>query len=115
MDEKCGGCCAVSPKFDGVSPNYKRRLWLVIAINGAMFLAEMATGTAAGSQALQADALDFLADATTYGISMAVIGASQPTRSAAAILKGTSLSLMAAWILGMTAYHVFVTGRTARL
>jgi Co/Zn/Cd efflux system component len=30
-------------------------------------------------------------------------------RSAAAVLKRTSLSLMAACILGMTTYHVFVT------
>jgi hypothetical protein len=52
------------------------RLWLAIAISAAMFVIEMAAGTVAGSQALRADALDFLADATTYGISLAVIGAS---------------------------------------
>jgi cation diffusion facilitator family transporter len=108
MDEERDGCCAASPKFDGVSPDYTRRLWLVIAINAAMFLAEMAAGTVAGSQALRADALDFLADATTYGISLAVIGASTRARSTAAVLKGTSLSLMAVWVLGTTAYHVFV-------
>jgi len=110
MDENCGGCCAASPKFDGVSPDYKRRLWLVIAINAAMFLIEMIAGKLAGSQALRADALDFLADATTYGISLAVIGASLRARSAAAVLKGASLSLMAAWVLGSTAYHAFVIG-----
>lgn len=109
MDENCGGCCAASPKFDGVSPDYRRRLWLVIAINAAMFLIEMAAGNVADSQALRADALDFLADATTYGISLAVIGSSMRARSAAAVLKGTSLSLMAAWVLGTTGYHVFVT------
>lgn len=108
MGENCSGCCAASLKFDGISPDYMRRLWLVIAINAAMFLMEMAAGTVASSQALRADALDFLADATTYGISLAVIGASVRTRSAAAVLKGTSLSLMAAWVLGSTAYHAFV-------
>jgi Co/Zn/Cd efflux system component len=110
MDQNCGGCCAVSPKFDGVSPDYRRRLWLVIAINAAMFLVEMTAGTVAGSQALRADALDFLADASTYAISLAVIGASLRARSAAAVLKGTSLSLMAAWVLGTTAYHAFLIG-----
>jgi len=110
MEEDCGGCCAASPKFDGVSSDFKRRLWLVIAINAAMFLIEMGAGAVAGSQALRADALDFLADATTYGISLAVIGASLRARSAAAVLKGTSLSLMAAWVLGSTAYHVVVIG-----
>ena len=45
----------------------------VIAINGAMFLVEMIAGQLAGSQALQADALDFLGDTLTYGISLAVM------------------------------------------
>ena len=34
----------------------------MIAINGGMFLTEMVAGHFARSQALQADALDFLAD-----------------------------------------------------
>src|SRR5205809_747022 len=64
----------------------------------------------AGSQALQADALDFLADATTYGISLTVIGASIQTRARAAIAKALSLTVMALWVLGSTAYHVLVIG-----
>jgi hypothetical protein len=47
-----------------------------------------AAGHIAGSQAQQADALDFLADTVTYGLSLAVIGRSVQTRSYAAILKG---------------------------
>ena len=39
-----------------------------------MFVVEMSAGALSGSQALQADALDFFADAATYGISLAVIG-----------------------------------------
>jgi len=103
-------CCATSVKFDGLSADYKRRLWLVIAINAAMFLVEMGAGALAGSNALQADALDFLADSATYGISLAVIGAAARTRAWAAIAKAASLTVMAAWVLGMTAYHVLVVG-----
>ena len=56
-------CCSGGvPVFDGVDPRYKRVLWTVIGINGAMFLAEMFAGHIAGSQALKADALDFLAE-----------------------------------------------------
>ena len=40
------------PVFDGVNPSYKRILWTVIGINGAMFLGEMVAGQLAGSQAL---------------------------------------------------------------
>jgi len=103
-------CCGCEAKFDGMSADYKRRLWLVIAINASMFLVEMAAGALAGSNALQADALDFLGDSATYGISLAVIGASVRTRALAAIGKAASLSLMSLWVLGMTGYHVLIVG-----
>jgi Co/Zn/Cd efflux system component len=102
--------CGTHVKFEGLSADYKRRLWLVIAINAAMFLVEMGAGAFAGSQALQADALDFFADATTYGISLAVIGASVRTRSTAAIAKAASLTLMAVWVLGSTVYQTLIVG-----
>jgi cation diffusion facilitator family transporter len=103
-------CCGHKAKFDGLSADYKRRLWLVIAINAGMFVVEMGAGALAGSNALQADALDFLADSATYGISLAVIGTSVRTRGLVAIGKATSLSLMSLWVLAMTAYHVLVVG-----
>jgi cation diffusion facilitator family transporter len=103
-------CCGHGATFEGLSADYKRRLWLVIAINAAMFAVEMAAGALAGSRALQADALDFFGDAATYGISLAVIGAPLRVRSIAAIAKGASLTLMSLWIFGVTAYHVFVLG-----
>jgi len=103
-------CCGSDATFDGVSQAYKRRLWIVIALNATMFGVEMAAGQLAGSQALQADALDFLGDALTYGISLAVIGASVAARTNAALLKGISLALMGLWVFGSTVYHVFVLG-----
>jgi Co/Zn/Cd efflux system component len=47
-------CCGHGVTFEGLSTDYKRRLWIVIAINASMFLVEMAAGALAGSQALQA-------------------------------------------------------------
>ena len=103
-------CCGNDAKFDGVSDDYKRRLWIVIAINAVMFTIEMIAGQYAESQALQADALDFLGDTLTYGISLAVIGASLRIRTNAALAKGISLMLMGAWVFGSTMYRVFYTG-----
>jgi Co/Zn/Cd efflux system component len=101
-------CCPKGvPVFDGMNPRYKRILWTVISINGAMFLGEMIAGQLAGSQALKADALDFLADTVTYGLSLAVIGACLRTRATAALAKGVSLSLMALWVFGSTACQAF--------
>jgi cation diffusion facilitator family transporter len=104
------GCCGHDAKFDGVSNDYKRRLWLVIGLNASMFAVEMAAGHLAKSQALQADALDFLGDALTYGISLAVIGASVRARTNAALAKGLSLLLMGLWVLSSTVYQVFYAG-----
>jgi Co/Zn/Cd efflux system component len=102
--------CGHTTTFEGLSADYKRRLWLVIAINAAMFAVEMGAGALAGSQALQADALDFLGDSLTYAISLAVIGAALPVRAWAAFAKGVSLTLMGLWVFGSTAYHVLVLG-----
>jgi Co/Zn/Cd efflux system component len=98
-DAACG-CHGGVPRFDGVDPRYKSILWTVIAINGVMFL----------SQALKADALDFLADTVTYGLSLAVIGTTQRTRASAALLKGFSLGLMATWVMASTIYHTLILG-----
>lgn len=102
--------CHHETQFDGVSDDYKRRLWLVVAINAAMFVVEVLAGAFAESQALRADALDFLGDAATYGLSLAVIGAPTKTRATAALLKGISLAIMAVWVLGSTIYQVFILG-----
>lgn len=104
------GCCGHDARFDGVSEDYKRRLWLVIAINAVMFLVEIVAGHLAKSQALQADALDFLGDSLTYGISLAVIGASLRVRANAALMKGISLLAMGTWVFGSTLYRVFYVG-----
>ncbi len=104
------GCCGHDAQFDGLSADYKRRLWAVIAINAGMFVVEMAAGHAAHSQALQADALDFFGDAVTYGISLAVIGASPWLRTTTALAKGFSLLLMGLWVFGSTTYRVFTIG-----
>jgi Co/Zn/Cd efflux system component len=103
-------CCGANVRFDGLDPRYKRVLWIVIAINAAMFVVEIAAGHIAGSQALQADALDFLGDTLTYGLSLAVIGRSVQTRSYAALFKGLSLTVMGLWVFGSTLYHVLVLG-----
>lgn len=102
--DSCG--CHGNPKFDGMDRRYVRILWAVISINATMFVIEMVAGQLAGSQALQADALDFLGDTLTYGISLAVIGQSIALRSMAALAKGTSLLVMGLSVFGSTLYNV---------
>jgi Co/Zn/Cd efflux system component len=70
----------------------------------------MSAGVLAGSQAPKADALDFLGDTVTYGLSLAVIGTPLIWRSRAALLKGMSLGAMGLWVLGSTAHQLLVLG-----
>src|SRR5215210_5283419 len=93
--------------FEGLSVDYRRRLIAVIAINAAMFMIEMMAGRYAGSQALQADALDFFADTFTYAASLAVIGGPVRVRSLLALAKGASLLVMGLWVFGSTIYRLF--------
>ena len=93
-----------------MDPRYRGALWLVIGLNAGMFAVEMGAGVLARSQALQADALDFFGDTLTYGLSLAVIGMSLEVRATAALIKGATLALMGAWILGSTLWHTFALG-----
>ena len=105
-----GSCCSNNPNFDGTSNAYRRALWWVIIINATMFIVEICAGITAKSQALQADALDFLGDTFTYSISLLVIGQALVWRTRAALLKGISLLLMGLWVLGSTLYQVLILG-----
>jgi Co/Zn/Cd efflux system component len=80
-------------------------LWIVLGINAAMFLVEMAAGLAAGSASLQADALDFLADAANYVISLAVLGHGLRWRAGAALVKGLSMAVFGLWVIGNIVWH----------
>ncbi len=110
-----GAHCCNDVKFDGLDPAYKRVLFIVIAINAFMFFVEMPMGFVGQSQALKADALDFLGDTLTYTISLIVIGKSVATRARVALLKGLSLGGMGLWVLGSTIYSVFYTQQPAAL
>lgn len=106
------GCCHDDhcETFAGQSPAYRRALWAVVAINAAMFATELAAGALAQSMALQADALDFLADTLTYGISLYAIGRSARLRAGVALVKGVSLAAMGVGILALTLYRTLVLG-----
>jgi Co/Zn/Cd efflux system component len=84
---------------------YRRVLWSVLVINAAMFLIEIVAGLAAGSASLQADALDFLADAANYGISLFVVGMALRYRAGAAIAKGMTMGLFGVWVLATSIWH----------
>ncbi len=106
MDE----CCAPPPLNLGGSKKqdaYRRVLWAVLAINAAMFAVEVIAGLAAGSAALQADALDFLGDAANYAISLFVVGMALRYRASAALAKGATMAAFGLWVIGTVVWHAW--------
>jgi Co/Zn/Cd efflux system component len=97
----CGGCETTPPTKDS---EWRRLLWIALAINAGMFAVEIVAGVAAHSAALKADALDFLGDAANYAISLGVAGLALQWRARAALLKGASLLLLGLWVLGSTVW-----------
>jgi Co/Zn/Cd efflux system component len=104
-------CCSDSACSSGVdpgalnSPRWRRALWIALIVNAGFFVTEIVAGAAAGSAALQADALDFFGDAANYAISLGVAGLALTWRARAAAAKGGTLILFALWVLGSTAWH----------
>jgi len=98
-------CCTSA--VDASVADQRRVLWIVLAINAAMFAIEIGAGLMAGSASLQADALDFLGDAANYAISLAVIGMSFRARAGAALIKGVSMGTLALWVLAVTGWHAW--------
>ena len=94
--------------MDGApDPRFRRALWIVLAINMAMFGVEMVSGLFAHSVSLQADALDFLGDSANYILTLMVLGMSMRWRSGAALVKGATMGLFGLWIIGQATWNLY--------
>lgn len=94
--------------YSHVTPAYRRALWIVVVLNVGYGLAEIVAGFVSGSQALKADALDFLGDGTITLLGLLAIGWSLVWRARSALLQGIFLGLLGLGILVTSAYRVFV-------
>lgn len=98
-------CCSDDACAATATGRYRAILWIVLAINATMFLVEIVAGLAARSAALQADALDFFADAANYVISLSVLSLGVRWRAGAALVKGGSMGLFGLWVIGAVIWH----------
>ena len=87
----------------------RRTLWLVLWINATMFLVEFSLGWRAGSSGLLADALDMLADAVVYALSLIAVGRSLRQQRRAALLSGW-LQIALALLVLADAVRRFIAG-----
>jgi Co/Zn/Cd efflux system component len=77
-----------------------RTLWILLTINGIMFVVEMVAAWLAESTGLLADSLDMLADATVYGVALYAVGRSALLKRRAAHLTGWLQGVLALGVLG---------------
>jgi cation diffusion facilitator family transporter len=102
-------CCEdKSCEITAMRANHSRVLWIVLAINAAMFLVEGVAGLLANSTSLLADALDMLGDALVYGFSLFVLLRSARWQAGATLAKGAFMLAFGLGVLGEAAYKVFV-------
>jgi Co/Zn/Cd efflux system component len=92
-----------SHKAEALTPRYIRILWIALVVNFAMFFVEIASGLAASSVSLLADAADFLGDGVNYGLSLAALGMASIVGSKIALAKGFAMGLFGIFILGKAA------------
>jgi cation diffusion facilitator family transporter len=101
--------CGCKPTNLSEKPvEYRRALALVVGLNLGMGVVEMTAGLLARSQALKADALDFLGDGTITGLALLAVGWSAGARTRAALLQAVFLALLGVSVLAATTYRVLV-------
>ncbi|MGN7869970.1 cation diffusion facilitator family transporter [Paracoccus sp. 22332] len=96
------------PDLSHVTPAYKRALWIVVLLNVGYGVIEIVGSFLAGSQALQADALDFVGDGLISFLGLIAVGWGLAARAKAALLQGVFLGLLGLGVIGSTLYRVFV-------
>jgi len=102
-------CCQdKSCEITAMRANHARVLWIVLAINSAMFIIEGSAGLLAHSTALLADALDMLGDALVYGFSLFVLDRSAKWQAGASLVKGLFMLAFGIGVLLEALYKVFV-------
>ena len=88
------------------APAYRRALIVVVVLNLTFGVAEMAGGFVSGSQALKADALDFIGDGLITMLAVIAIGWRMIWRARAAFLQGVFLGLLGLSVLATAAFRL---------
>ena len=99
----CG--CEADTKRAGVDPAYRRALWIVVILNVGFGLLEFAGGFLAGSQALKADALDFIGDGSITFVGLLALSWSAATRAKVALTQGLFLAALGIGVIGLAVWR----------
>lgn len=104
-------CCeAKSRDLTQAREAFGRVLWVLLAINAAMFVAEFGAGLLARSSALMADSLDMFGDATVYGLSLYALHRTARWRAGAALVKSLLMAGLGLVVVGDVALKITADG-----
>ena len=98
-------CCSHPPAHHD-DARYRKVLWVALALNALMFVAELGASWSSGSVALMADAIDFFGDAANYAVSLAVLGTAVAVRARAALFKAACMGAFGLFVLGTALWEV---------
>jgi cation diffusion facilitator family transporter len=100
------GGCGSFPADSSLGRRVRRVLWLVMALNLAMFGVEIVYALREGSTAMQADAADFLIDSAAYLLTLCVLAKSGRWQAGAALAKGVIMAGLGIAVLVGLAYRL---------
>lgn len=99
-------CCeSKTGELGRLRDEQRRVLWIVLAINAVLFVAEFSVGWVSQSVALLADSLDMLGDAIVYGFSLWVLHRGATWRARAALSKGVLQLAFGLFVLGQAVWQ----------
>lgn len=102
------GCCESDCGLDPKAARQRQTLWIVLAINAAMFAVIVGAAVVSSSTSLMADSLDNLGDALTYGLSLYAVSKATSVKSKVALFKGGLILIAALVVAGNIVYKLLV-------
>lgn len=102
-EAECG--CTGDVDRAETDPAYRRALWWVVILNIGFGLIEIIGGFLANSQALKADALDFLGDGSITFVGLLALSWAASTRARVAMTQGIFLGILGLWVIGMAVWR----------
>lgn len=94
-----------------LTPGYRRALWIVVLLNVGYGAVELAGGFVSDSQALMADALDFIGDGTITFLGLIAFAWRPVWRAWSALIQGLFLGVLGLAVLGTNIYRVIDQGQ----
>ena len=101
----CG--CTGDSKRAEKDPGYARALWIVVILNLGFGVCEILGGFIANSQALKADALDFIGDGSITLVGLLALGWTAHARARIALTQGLFLGALGIGVIAFAAWRAF--------